>query len=136
MINRSHQALRAVVVATVGACAFSMSAPPAFAKSDIFFTAGPHNARLGRPIHLSGDAIDDSATFNRFCIQQRSGHAGWRTIRCTRGSYNGGGSLQLWVRPQRRGLVMFRGVLVEGLSPKDRHPKVHLVSRVFALAVS
>jgi hypothetical protein len=136
MINRRHRVLRAAVVATVGACAVSLAAPPAYAKSDIYFSAGPHNARLGKPIHLSGDAVDDNARFNKFCIQRRSGHGGWHTIRCSPGSYNGGGGLNLWLRPEKRGLVLFRGVLVEAASPKDKHPEVQLVSRVFALAVS
>lgn len=136
MINRRHRALRIAVVATVGACALGLTATPVYAKGDIYFAAGPHNAHLGKPIHLSGDAADDNATFNRFCIQQRSGHGGWHTIRCAPGAYNGGGGLNVWVRPERRGLVLFRGVLFEGASPKDRHPRTHLVSRVFALAVS
>ena len=136
MNARHNQVLRTAVVATAGACALTLAAPPAYAKADIYFSAGPHNARLGRPIHLSGDAVDDNATFNRFCIQQRFGHGGWRTIRCAPGAYNGGGGLNVWVRPKRRGLMLFRGVLFEGASPKDRHPAEHLVSRVFAVAVS
>ncbi len=137
MINRRHRALRAAVVATVGACVFGLtSAAPAYAKADIYFAAGPHNAHLGKPIHLSGEAADDNATFNRFCMQQRWGHGGWHTIRCAPGGYNGGGGLNVWVRPRQRGLTLFRGVLIEGASPVDRHSRVHLVSRVFALAVS
>lgn len=110
-------------------------AAPAQAKADIRFAAGPHNARVGKPIHLSGSAIDDNATFNRFCIQQRYGQAGWHTIRCARGSYNGGGGLNVWLRPSHRGLMLFRAVLFEGRSPTDPHPRIHLVSRAFALAV-
>jgi hypothetical protein len=136
MINRDHPILRAAVVTAVGVCTLSMTSVPAYAKSDIYFVAAPHNVHLGRHIHLTGNAVDDNATFNRFCIQQRSGHAGWRSIKCTPGSYNGGGGLNLWLRPRHRGLVLFRGVLFEGASPKDRHPGVHLVSRAFALAVS
>ena len=110
-------------------------AVPAQAKADIRFAAGPHNARVGQPIHLSGSAVDDNATFNRFCIQQRYGHSGWHTIRCAHGSYNGGGGLNIWLRPRRRGLVLFRGVLTEGRSAADPHPRIHLVSRAFALTV-
>ncbi len=114
----------------------SVVARPAMAKSDIYFAAGPHNVRVGRPIHLSGSASDDKATFNRFCIQQRSGHETWHTIRCAKGGYSGGGGLNLWLRPRRRGLTMFRGVLFEGGSAKDRHARIHLISRTFALAVA
>ncbi len=136
MTNRDRRALRAAVVAAAGVCALSLTTVPAYAKADIHFVAGPHNVRLGRPIHLTGDAVDDKASFNRFCIQRRYGHGGWHTIRCTPGSYNGGGGLNMWLRPHQRGLVLFRGVLIEGRSAKDKDPEVQLVSRAFALAVS
>lgn len=132
--KRRTQRAAALVVAGVSALGLA-AAPPVHARTDIHFAAGPHNARLGKPVHLSGSAVDDNATWNRFCMQKRSGHGGWHTIRCSHGAYNGGGGLNVWVRPDRRGLVLFRGVLFEGDSPRDRHPDAHLVSRVFALAV-
>ncbi len=136
MTDQDRRTLRAAVVAAVSVSVLSLTTIPAYAKADIHFVASPHNVRLGRPIHLTGDALDDNATFNRFCIQQRHGHGGWRTIRCTTGAYNGGGGLNVWLRPGQRGLVLFRGVLVEGASPKDTRLRVHLVSRAFAVAVS
>jgi hypothetical protein len=113
----------------------AVTAEPALAKADIYFAAGPHNAHVGRPIHLSGSASDDNASFNRFCIQQRYGHGTWHTIRCAAGGYSGGGGLNVWLRPERRGLTLFRGVLLEGRSRSDRHARIHLISRAFALAV-
>jgi hypothetical protein len=136
MINRKHPILRAAIVVSAGLAALGLTALPAYAKADIYFAAGPHNVRAGKPMHLTGNAVDDNATFNRFCIQERSGHGGWHSIRCTPGAYNGGGGLNLWLRTRHRGLVLFRAVLIEGSSPKDAHPEVHLVSRAFALAVS
>ena len=127
---------RPAVVVAAALCVLALTAAPAEAKSDIYFSAGPHNTRVGRPVHLSGEAVDDNATFNRFCVQRRAGHGGWHTIRCARGGYNGGGGLNIWVRPRLRGLVLFRGVLFEGASSGDRHPRACLVSRVFALAIS
>ncbi|MDI5966267.1 hypothetical protein POF50_020115 [Streptomyces sp. SL13] len=142
MTSRDRRGQRVAVVAAgvVAALAVALGVlclgiAPAYAKSDIYFAAGPHNARLGRPVHLSGSAVDDNATFNKFCIQRRYGHGGWNTVRCAHGSYNGGGGLNVWLRPERRGLVLFRGVLLEGRSAADKHPRIHLVSRVFALAV-
>lgn len=136
MINRERRARRSGVVAVAGVCALGLMTFPASAKADIYFVAGPHNVRLGRPMHLTGDAMDDNATFNRFCVQRRFGHGGWVTIRCSPGAYDGGGGLNVWLRPRQRGLVLFRGVLVEGSSPRDAHPRVQLVSRAFALAVT
>lgn len=136
MMHRNHWIRRAAVIAAVGVCTLGLTSVPAYAKADIYFVAGPHNVRMGRPLHLTGDAVDDNATFNTFCIQRRSGHGGWHTLRCAPGGYNEGGGLNVWLRPRQRGLVLFRGVLLEGSSPKDRSAKVHLVSRAFALAVN
>ncbi|PWI41862.1 hypothetical protein [Streptomyces sp. ICBB 8177] len=135
MIHRNRRTLRLAVVAASGLCALGLAAGTASAKSGIYFSAGPHNVRLGSLIHATGHGEDDNATFNKFCVQERSGGSAWKTLRCSRGSYNGGGSVSISTRAERRGVVSLRGVLLEGSSPKDNHPKVRLTSRVFALAV-
>jgi hypothetical protein len=135
MFNRNRGTMRAAVIAAVGVCAIGLASTSAWAKSSIYFAAGPHDVRMGRQIHLTGNGDDDNSTFNRFCIQERSGHGGWRTLKCSHGDYNGGGGLNMTVRAQHRGVVQFRGALVEGSSPKDKHPKVHTVSRTFSIAV-
>ncbi|MCQ4083310.1 hypothetical protein NGB36_22555 [Streptomyces sp. RB6PN25] len=120
----------------MSASAVGLATTAASAKSDIYFVAAPHNVHLGGEIRLTGNGDDDNFTFNRFCIQQRQGRGGWQTLRCSHGQYNGGGGLNMWIRAGRRGLVQFRGALVEGTSPTDKHPKTHLTSRVFEVDVN
>lgn len=136
MINSNRRVLRAGVIAIVSASAVGLAATAASAKSDIYFVAAPHNVHLGREIRLTGNGDDDNFTFNRFCVQERQGRGGWQTLRCSPGHYNGGGGLNLWIRAQRRGVEQFRGALVEGSSPTDKHPKTHLTSRVFEVVVN
>jgi hypothetical protein len=135
MFNRNRRSMRTAVIAAVGISVIGLASTSAWAKSDIYFSASPHNVRVGGLIHLTGDGDDDNATYNRFCIQQRSGHGDWRTLRCSHGAYNGGGGVNLSIRAQHRGAVQFRGALIEGSSPKDKHPNVHLVSRTFTIDV-
>ncbi|MDF3290365.1 hypothetical protein [Streptomyces silvisoli] len=135
MFNRSRGTLRAAVIAAVGISTIGLASTSAWAKSDIYFSAGPHDVRVGKLIHLTGNGDDDNSTYNRFCIQERSGHGSWRTLRCSRGDYNGGGGINMSIRAQHRGVVQFRGALVEGSSPKDKHPKVRLFSRTFSIDV-
>lgn len=135
MNNRKRRSLRAAVIATVGVCALALATTTASAKSDMHFAAAPHSVHLGDRIHATGHAEDDAATFNRFCIQQRSGRSGWQTIRCSKGAYHGGGGLNITIRAERRGVLQLRGVLFEGSSPRDPRPRIHSVSRTFAIGV-
>ncbi|AEW93244.1 hypothetical protein SCATT_08730 [Streptantibioticus cattleyicolor NRRL 8057 = DSM 46488] len=135
MKNRKRQSLRVAVVAAIGVTAFGLATTTASAKSDMYFAAGPHTVHVGGRIHAGGRATDDNYTFNRFCIQQRAGRGGWRTTACSRGAYHGGGWLNLGIRAQHRGILQLRGVLTEGASPQDKHPRIREVSRTFAIDV-
>ncbi|MER6075230.1 hypothetical protein ABT187_41870 [Streptomyces sp. NPDC001817] len=135
MFNPHRHSLRAAVIASVGISAIGLASTSAWAKADIYFTASPNAVHVGKLIHLTGHGDDDNSTYNRFCIQERSGHGGWRTLKCSHGDYNGGGSLNMSTRAQHRGAVHFRGVLTESLSPQDKHPKVYQVSRTSTIDV-
>ncbi|MDF3302525.1 hypothetical protein [Streptomyces tropicalis] len=121
-------ALRGAAVGSVAVAAIGLAAAGAWAKSDISFTAGPHTVRPGSSVHLAGQGEDDNSTYNRFCVQERSGKGAWVTVRCSRGAYNGGGSLRFSVHPAHRGLWQFRGVLTEASSPTSGHTWIHQVS--------
>ncbi|MFI2641838.1 hypothetical protein [Streptomyces sp. NPDC018610] len=121
-------ALRGTVIGAVAAATVGLAAAGAWAKSDISFTAGPHTVRLGSSVHLAGNGTDDNSTYNRFCVQERSGTGKWVTLRCSSGGYNGGGSLKFSVRPAHRGQWQFRGVLTEASSRTSRHTSIHQVS--------
>ncbi|MFF8592335.1 hypothetical protein ACF061_12955 [Streptomyces sp. NPDC015220] len=128
-------ALRGTAVGTVAAAALGLAAAGAWAKSDISFTAGPHSVRLGSSVHLAGHGADDNSTYNRFCVQERSGTGKWVTSRCSSGAYNGGGSLKFSVRPSHRGQWQFRGVLTEASSRTSRHTWIHQVSSTVTVRV-
>ena len=135
MFNPHRRSVRAAVIAAVGISAIGLAGTSAWAKTDIYFAAGPHTVHVGKLIHITGHGDDDNSNYNRFCVQERSGREGWRTLKCSRGDYNGGGSLNMSIRAQYRGVVHFRGVLTEGSSPKDKHPKVYQVSRTSTIDV-
>ncbi|MFQ6144274.1 hypothetical protein ACLMNJ_14500 [Streptomyces seoulensis] len=128
-------ALRGTAVGTAAAAAIGLAAAGAWAKSDLSFTAGPHTVRLGSSVRLAGHGADDNATFNRFCVQQRSGKGKWATLRCSAGDYNGGGSLKFSVRPAHRGQWQLRGVLTEASSRTSRHTWIHQVSPTVTVRV-
>ena len=130
-------ALRGMAVGTVAVATIGLGAAGAWAKSDISFTAGPHSVRHGAAVHLVGQGEDDNSTYNRFCVQERSGNGGWVTLRCSSGGYNAGGSLNFSVRPgaPRPGAVPrrhHRGSLqgvparlgTHGLSDEDRQGRL------------
>lgn len=129
-------ALRGMAVGTVAAATLGLGAAGAWAKSDISFTAGPHSVRHGAAVHLVGQGEDDNSTYNRFCVQERSGNGGWVTLRCSSGGYNAGGSLDFSVRPSHRGQVQFRGVITEAPSKASRHTSIHLASAIKRVLVS
>ncbi|MFD9789868.1 hypothetical protein ACFWXK_02835 [Streptomyces sp. NPDC059070] len=129
MRNR-RTALRGAVAGTMATAALVLAAGGASAKSDISFDAGPRTARLGAAVHLAGHGSDDNSTYNRFCVQQRSGSGGWVNVRCSRGGYNGGGSLDLTVRPSHRGQWQYRAVLTEASSPTSKRQWIHQSSAV------
>ncbi|MGP9023025.1 hypothetical protein ACT1U9_32055 [Streptomyces sp. BR1] len=136
MIMRNRRAaLRGTVVGTAAAATIALAAGGAWAKSDITFAAGPHNARLGSAIHLAGHGADDNSTYNRFCVQQRSGSGGWVTLRCSHGGYNGGGKLDFTVRAAHRGQWQYRAVLTEASSPTSKHIRIHQISQVKTVQV-
>ncbi|PWI45038.1 hypothetical protein CK485_07650 [Streptomyces sp. ICBB 8177] len=117
-----------MAVGTVAVTAVGLTAAGAWAKSDISFTAGPHTVRLGASVRLVGNGGDDDSTYNRFCVQERSGKGAWVTLRCSHGAYYGGGSLNFTVRPAHRGRLQFRGILTEASSPMSRHVSIHQAS--------
>ncbi|MEV6013254.1 hypothetical protein AB0M29_41650 [Streptomyces sp. NPDC051976] len=129
-------ALRGMAVGSVAVAAIGLGAAGAWAKSDISFSAGPHTVRYGSAVHLVGQGEDDNSTYNRYCVQQRSGNGGWVTLRCSRGGYNAGGSLNFSVRPSHRGQVQFRGIITEAPSKTSRHTSIHLASAIKRVLVS
>ncbi|MEU5431924.1 hypothetical protein AB0G73_00940 [Streptomyces sp. NPDC020719] len=136
MITRNRRtALRGAAVGTMAAATIALAAGGAWAKSDITFTAGPRTARLGSAVHLAGHGMDDNSTYNRFCVQQRSGSGGWVTVRCSHGGYNGGGRLDFTVRPAHRGQWQYRAVLTEASSPTSKHTRIHQTSQVKTVQV-
>lgn len=136
MSSRTRRtALRGTAVGTVAVAAIGLGAAGAWAKSDIAFSAGPASVHHGSSVRLAGQGEDDNSTYNRFCVQSRSGRGAWVTLRCSRGGYNGGGSLNFSVRPAHKGTWQFRGVLTEAPSRTSRHVSVHLASPVKTVTV-
>ncbi|MEU6175565.1 hypothetical protein ABZ832_27105 [Streptantibioticus parmotrematis] len=124
-----------MAVGTVALTTVGLAAAGAWAKSDLSFTAGPHSVRLGSSVHLVGEGGDDNSSYNRFCVQERSGKGAWVTLRCSHGGYNGGGSLNFTVRPAHRGTVQFRGMLTEADSPTSRHTVIEQTSSTVTVRV-
>lgn len=121
--------VRIAAVGLVAAAATIGAAAPAFAKSDISISIWPLTARAGQSVHVAVSGGDDGEPpMQQLCVDARTPHGTWHTLRCHIVDATTGATLLCELRMSHPGTELLRGQLLIPRNARDKHPWVDRTS--------